>query len=490
MDFGVIIAHIVFFSATGLLFYVLAPGREKFRELFNIKAANTETDVPSKYFRMFDAILRSRNTYYQKLSFQGKKKFIYRISRFNKDKKFVGRQGLEVTFEMQVMIGGAAVQLTYGMENYQMNHIREIRVYPQSFYVPKHRVTGELPPRTKEEMEFVRLRGKTSAGGMIGLSWKDFTEGYDVPDDNYNLGLHEMAHALKLSLNEGSDFDNKFSFYLDDWMEIGSEVFRKMGESSRSFLRAYGGTNMHEFFAVCIEHFFESPAQFKSKLPDLYNHLCFLLNQNPMNKENDYELTEDYIESVNLNPSRIPFPEEVKRHYKYHNWHWTLTFVMLGIFPGFITIMLIGTNTELNFLRFAGISGGVVLLASGIQYPYLFKNGVLGWRGFSAYCGLGLVPAFFGLYLLLNFLFTVKAYEESYAIKELHFTDYEIIVDLKSGAYHNQISYRTLSVQFGKNMLVARPQNLSIFFTEGIFGMRVHKETQFSGFLHPEAIRE
>ena len=36
-----------------------------------------------------------------------------------------------------------------------------------------------------------------------------------------------------------------------------------------------------EFFAVCTEHFFETPKLFKQNLPILYNLMCYMLNQDP-----------------------------------------------------------------------------------------------------------------------------------------------------------------------------------------------------------------
>ena len=48
-----------------------------------------------------------------------------------------------------------------------------------------------------------------------------------------------------------------------------------------SFLRPYACTNVHEFFSVAIENFFERPEAFRATLPDLYSILVRLLNQDP-----------------------------------------------------------------------------------------------------------------------------------------------------------------------------------------------------------------
>jgi len=42
------------------------------------------------------------------------------------------------------------------------------------------------------------------------LSWKHVELGFMQPNDKYNLALHEMAHALKLSIKYSDNFDANF----------------------------------------------------------------------------------------------------------------------------------------------------------------------------------------------------------------------------------------------------------------------------------------
>ena len=52
----------------------------------------------------------------------------------------------------------------------------------------------------------------------------------------------------------------------------------------RSYLRSYAFSNMHEFWAVSVEAFFENPEGLKENMPDLYEALSHVLNQNPITK--------------------------------------------------------------------------------------------------------------------------------------------------------------------------------------------------------------
>ena len=273
---------IILVSFILFLFWILIQGSylilTRYRHFKN-KIRLTQSDI-IRYESYLTSI-----SYYQNLSITGKAKFVDRLVSLMINKEFDGREELKVMEEMKVLISASAIQLTFGLKEYHLWHYHTIRVYPKEFY---SKIMG------------LRMKGGTSPGGMIALSWKDFKEGYEHPNDKYNLGLHELAHALKLDVTKGDDFDSRFANYLDDWEGIGRREFEKLRDGRTSFLRAYGGTNMHEFFAVCVEHFFEVPEDFKRELPDLYNHLCYLLNQNPTNIENDCALPNDFISSVNL----------------------------------------------------------------------------------------------------------------------------------------------------------------------------------------------
>ncbi len=59
------------------------------------------------------------------------------------------------------------------------------------------------------------MKRAVSPSGFMLLSWKNFLEGYAYDNDNYILGLHQMAHALKLEVAKGDVFDLRFSSYID-----------------------------------------------------------------------------------------------------------------------------------------------------------------------------------------------------------------------------------------------------------------------------------
>ncbi|MEM9022918.1 MAG: zinc-dependent peptidase, partial [Bacteroidota bacterium] len=123
-----------------------------------------------------DAVLQQWNTFYKGLSTDGKGKFMRRMNRLIAERTFEGRQGLEVTEEMKIVIGSALTQLTFGLEYYDIYGFGLIHIYPEQFY---------------SGMAKAELKGGTTPHGRIMLSWKDTKAGFADPHDRINLALHE-----------------------------------------------------------------------------------------------------------------------------------------------------------------------------------------------------------------------------------------------------------------------------------------------------------
>jgi MtfA peptidase len=104
-----------------------------------------------------------------------------------------------------------------------------------------------------------------------------------VSDDGFNVGLHEMAHALQMEdliPNEEYSFLNEEA--LNHWHELAEIEMVRVRNGQNKFLRSYAATNQEEFFAVSVEQFFEQPGAFRNQLPQVYDALADLLQQDPL----------------------------------------------------------------------------------------------------------------------------------------------------------------------------------------------------------------
>lgn len=265
--------HTIIFS--GLI--ILTAGLVLFAAFlrFYVIFSGFKTIVPFKIVRKplsekHRLILIKYFPYFNKLTSSEKLRFEKRLNNFLHNKQFIPMHKMgAVTDEMKVLISASAIQLTLGLPEVYFVHFNKILVFPDKYYSPVTRAFH---------------KGEVNDGpGIIAFSWKAFVEGYINPDDTYNLGLHEMAHALELE-NFIPNQEYKFlnPAFLRRWKALADAEFAKMREGKSHFLRRYAASTRSEFFPVSVEHFFEKPAEFKEQLPELYSALAALLNQDPL----------------------------------------------------------------------------------------------------------------------------------------------------------------------------------------------------------------
>ncbi|HEY0742704.1 MAG TPA: zinc-dependent peptidase [Chryseosolibacter sp.] len=261
---------ITLFIVSGVIIVIVFFYREELGQSYSYagrQAAPVRTlvlPVPQRYRE----ILQKYFPYYQALSVENKTKFEKKVVRFIYGKQFIPRQVDEVTVEAKVLIAASAVQLTFGLPNVYLNFFRRILVYPNDYYssITKRFHKGEVNPRF----------------GIIVLSWQSFVDGYIQPNDSKNLGLHEMAHALRFeNLIRSEDYPPFEAELLQQFDDYAHRVCNDPEFATQTFFRPYACTDEHEFFSVAVENFFERSEVFKAEMPELYSILVKLLGQDP-----------------------------------------------------------------------------------------------------------------------------------------------------------------------------------------------------------------
>lgn len=213
------------------------------------------------------SILSEKFNFYKRLPTKEQKRFEHRVKVFLNETSIIGRDQLEVTEERKVLVAAVAMMLTFGRKKYSYELVDTVLLYPDEFYSNVN--------ETYHKGEFNPMRR------TVVFSWKDFEYGYQVTDDNLNLGIHEFVHALQMGAKKAYDIDSLrlervFQRILKRLMD--AEVRAKLDEVK--YFRAYAFTNQYEFLAVLVEYFFESPEDFKNHFPELYTHTKTLLNFN------------------------------------------------------------------------------------------------------------------------------------------------------------------------------------------------------------------
>ncbi len=215
----------------------------------------------------YHAILQQYLPYYRSLPPVQQERFVRRTVIFMTTKQFEYVE-IEPEERMPLLISATAVQLTFGLEHYLMDHFEKIYVMHHDYHFG---------------FNSVPFQGHVTSEGIY-LSWANFLKGYDNYMDGDNVGLHEMAHALayvNFNVEDGRDdgFHNRFIRF----SATGRVVFENMqSDASGGFLGRYAASRYEEFWAVCVENFFERPTSFKIQLPELYAAMCLVLNQDTL----------------------------------------------------------------------------------------------------------------------------------------------------------------------------------------------------------------
>lgn len=247
--------------ALAILCYVLYRasidfGVSQFNPFIKLKPlSNKEQEIVARNFVMYD---RLPETY--------RKKCNERIVWFRSKKSFVFYGNVTQTEELRLILSATAAFMSLGLKNYRMHRsLFRIIVYPSQYYskVNRRYHLGEYNPKFK----------------TLVLSADKIRKGFEIPDDNKNLAIHEFAHALSFEmLKKGSWEARRF--------RVGRRKIKRLFEKqsfrqklvSTQYFREYGMTNLHEFFSVAVENYFETPSVFHLEFPELFDIIQRMLN--------------------------------------------------------------------------------------------------------------------------------------------------------------------------------------------------------------------
>jgi Mlc titration factor MtfA (ptsG expression regulator) len=233
--------------------------------------------VSDVQFESYSKVIGSLMSYFNDLPPEGKRHFVQRVHHFKSTKKFhfVGMEGNDDT---TTLVSASAVQVTFGLKNYLLTHFENIHILADAYNM---------------ENDDELYVGHVAPDGIY-LSWKHFLFGYMKQSDNVNVAVHEMAHAL-LYNNFFAPYgiDSHFKMNYEHFSTTTGPILAKVITNRQSYLRSYAFSNLHEFWAVSVEAFFDNPQGLKENMPELYVSLSRVLNQDPLSENKILSATYD-----------------------------------------------------------------------------------------------------------------------------------------------------------------------------------------------------
>ena len=230
----------------------------------------------------WENILRANMGLYPALTAEDQAELHRHIQVFIAEKYFEGCRGVEITDEIRVTIAGNACLLLMHRETNYFRELLTILVYPSVFFV-EHK---EVDEHGFEMTEVMENAGESWDRGNVIIAWDTAKRGALDPRDGLNVIIHEFAHQLD---SEAGDVDGAPEMESREQAEQWAKVFRHEYDAlceaveagHKTLIDDYGATNPAEFFAVCVETFFEKAHQLKEHHPELYAALSRYFKQDP-----------------------------------------------------------------------------------------------------------------------------------------------------------------------------------------------------------------
>jgi Mlc titration factor MtfA (ptsG expression regulator) len=189
-------------------------------------------------------------------------------------------QGLQLDDADRVLLAAHACVpiLKLGLAWYDGWH--SVIVYPAAF-IPRREHLDEAGVLHQGNSV---LSGEAWERGPVILSWADVLEDRKTP--GHNVVIHEMAHKLDMLNGDANGFP-PLHRRMDRrvWSRVFSGAWDRLRDEQRNGsdlpIDPYALENPAEFFAVCSEQFFETPASLREHLPDVYGQLELFYRQHP-----------------------------------------------------------------------------------------------------------------------------------------------------------------------------------------------------------------
>ena len=204
------------------------------------------------------------------------------IQVFLAEKAFIGCEGQAITDEVRVTVAAQACLLLLNRPTGYYPRLRQVLVYPRAFWVlHTHPDEHGLVHGGRE----ARV-GESWDEGQVILAWDETRDSARIPDDAFNVVLHEFAHQLDAEngLTNGAPELGSAQRHAR-WAEVMRQAFvelqAQVARGEETVLDPYGASEPAEFFAVATEAFFERGQDLRQTQPAVYAELAGFYHVDP-----------------------------------------------------------------------------------------------------------------------------------------------------------------------------------------------------------------
>lgn len=207
-------------------------------------------------------ILAEQVSFYQQLLPTQQKEFRERMLRFLATVKITG---VNTTVEDidRIYIAASALIPVFNFAGWEYLNLHEVLLYPDSF-----------DHEYKQGGEGRNILGMVGSGAMnhiMILSQHELRQAFINTTGKENTAIHEFVHLLDKADGDIDGLPESLADkrYIVPWLRLMQQEIGLIKQGN-SDINPYGSTNEAEFFAVAAEYFFERPALFEKKHPELF----------------------------------------------------------------------------------------------------------------------------------------------------------------------------------------------------------------------------
>jgi len=211
-------------------------------------------------------ILEKHFPYYRRLGSEHKRKFDGRVAVFRDQKKFQMRGAGKIPGDIQLLLSASAIQLTMGFPDKRefFENLAAVVMFPKTFITPEMSHKAHVVEVNQDRLDCL----------LIAVNM--FVKGLQYPQEYYDSGLYGFAKVFRLE--KGLSDDN---------LPIGGEALADKLVKIRAFpydyIFKYTGFKHYELFEMCVEQFFHYSEAMQAELPEIYNYLVEVFQQDPLN---------------------------------------------------------------------------------------------------------------------------------------------------------------------------------------------------------------
>lgn len=201
---------------------------------------------------------------------------------FLAEKTFVECQDLEVDDDLRLAVAGQACLLLLADGDRDVYpDLTTIYLHPTSYVRRDERSLGG---GASIRQEGIAYDGESWTRGAVVLSAAAVRHG-SIEMDGFNVVLHEFAHQFDAMDGVTDGCPPMPSESRLEWARTMLSEFEAHRHATslghHTFLDPYGAENPAEFFAVCVETFFELPGALRETHPDIHRLFAAVFGTDP-----------------------------------------------------------------------------------------------------------------------------------------------------------------------------------------------------------------